>query len=143
VRAPPDGYTLLLMTVAAATGPANPTMFKLNFDFARDIKPVASVARVPYVMVVHPSVPAKTVAEFTGYAKANPGRLNFATSGIGGLPHLAAEWFKAMTGVNLFLVPYRGAQQYFTALLTGEAEGDFGPLFSRIEYIRAGKLRAL
>jgi tripartite-type tricarboxylate transporter receptor subunit TctC len=142
VRAPPDGYTLLLMTVQAALVAANPTAFKLNFDFVRDIRPVASIARVPYVMVVHPSVPAKTVAEFIAYAKANPGKLNMDSSGIGGLPHLAGEWFKTMAGVNLFHVPFRGTQ-LFPPLLAGEIQVDFGPLPSRIEYIRDGKLRAL
>jgi tripartite-type tricarboxylate transporter receptor subunit TctC len=142
VRASPDGYTLLLMTVAAALVPANPKMFKLNFDFVRDIRPVASIARVPHVMVVHPSVPAETVAEFIAYAKVNPGKLNFGSSGTGSLPHLAAEWFKTMAGVNLFHVPYRGAP-VFTALVAGEAQVLFGPLLSWIEYIRAGKLRAL
>jgi tripartite-type tricarboxylate transporter receptor subunit TctC len=145
VRAPPDGCTLLLMTVQAALVPANPTLFRLNFDFARDIRPVASIARVPYVMVVHPSVPAKSVTEFIAYAKANPGKLNFGSSGTGGLPHLAGEWFKTMAGVNLFHVPYRGAQgaQVFTALVAGETQVFFGPLLSWIGYIRAGKLRAL
>jgi tripartite-type tricarboxylate transporter receptor subunit TctC len=142
VRASPDGYTLLLITGQAALVAANPTVFKLNFDFIRDIRPVASIARVPYVMVVHPSVPAKTVAEFIAYAKANPGKLNFGSSGTGGLPHLATEWFKTMAGVNLFHVPYRGTQA-FTAVLAGEAQVFFGPLPSWIDYIRAGKLRAL
>jgi tripartite-type tricarboxylate transporter receptor subunit TctC len=120
----------------------NPTEFKLNFDFARDIRPVASIARVPYVMVVHPSVPAKTVAEFIAYAKANPGKLNVGGSGTGGLPHLAAEWFKTMAGVNLFHVPFRGTQ-VFPAILAGEVQVFFGPLLSWIEYIRAGQVRAL
>jgi tripartite-type tricarboxylate transporter receptor subunit TctC len=142
VRASPDGYTLLLMTVQAALVAANRTEFKLNFDFARDIRPVASIARVPYVMVVHPSVPAKTVAEFVAYAKANPGKLNFGSSGTGGLPHLAGEWFKTMAGVNLFHVPFRGTQ-VFPAILAGEVQVFFGPLLSWIEYIRAGQLRAL
>jgi tripartite-type tricarboxylate transporter receptor subunit TctC len=142
VRAPPDGYTLLLMTVQAALVAANPTVFKLNFDFVHDIRPVASIARVPYVMVVHPSVPAKTVAEFIAFAKAHPGKLNVGSSGTGGLPHLAAEWFKAMAGVNLFHVPFRGTQ-VFPAILAGEVQVFFGPLLSWIEYIRAGQLRAL
>jgi len=117
-------------------------VFKLNFDFVRDIRPVAGIARGPYVMVVHPSVPAKTVAEFIAYAKANPGKLNFGSSGTGGLPHLATEWFTTMAGVNLFHLPYRGTQA-FTAVLAGEAQVFFGPLLSWIEYIRTGKLRAL
>jgi tripartite-type tricarboxylate transporter receptor subunit TctC len=142
VRAPPDGYTLLLMTVQSALVPANPKLFRLNFDFVRDITPVASIARVPYVMVVHPSVPAKTVAELISYAKANPGKLNFGSSGTGGLPHLAGEWFKTMAGINLFHVPYRGAQN-LPALLAGEVQVYFGPLPASIENVRAGKLRAL
>jgi tripartite-type tricarboxylate transporter receptor subunit TctC len=139
VRAPPDGYTLLLITVQHAV---NTAMLKLNFDFIRDVTPVASIARVPYVMVGHPSVPAKTVAEFIAYAKANPGKLNMASSGTGALTHVAGELFKTMAGVNLFHVPYRGAQ-VFPALLAGEVQVYFGPLLSSIEYIRAGKLRAL
>jgi tripartite-type tricarboxylate transporter receptor subunit TctC len=142
VRAPPDGYTLLLMTVQTVLVPANPTLFKLNFDFVRDITPVASIARVPYVMVVHPSVPAKTVAELITYAQANPGKLNFGSSGTGGLPHLAGEWFKTMAGVNLFHVPYRGAQ-ILPALLAGEVHVYFGPLPASIENVKAGKLHAL
>jgi tripartite-type tricarboxylate transporter receptor subunit TctC len=139
VRAPPDGYTLLLISVQCAV---NPAMFKLNFDFLRDITPVASIARVPYVMYVHPSVPAKTVAEFIAYAKANPGLLNMASSGTGGLTHVAGELFKTMAGVNLFHVPYRGVQ-VLPALLAGEAQVYFGPLPASIENVRAGKLRAL
>jgi tripartite-type tricarboxylate transporter receptor subunit TctC len=139
VRAPPDGYTLLLITAA---NPINTTMFKLNFDFIRDIAPVASIGRVPLVMEVHPSVTAKTVAEFIAYAKANPGKINLASAGIASVPHMAGEMFKMMAGVDLFHVPYRGAQ-VFPALLAGEVQVYFGPLLSSIEYIRAGKLRAL
>jgi tripartite-type tricarboxylate transporter receptor subunit TctC len=139
VRAPPDGYTLLLISVQCAV---NPAMFKLNFDFLRDITPIASIARVPYIMYVHPSVPAKTVAEFIAYAKANPGRLNMASSGTGGLTHVAGELFKTMAGVNLFHVPYRGAQ-LLPALLAGEVQVYFGPLPASIENVKAGKLRAL
>jgi tripartite-type tricarboxylate transporter receptor subunit TctC len=142
VRASPDGYTLLLITVQAALVAANPTAFRLNFDFVRDIRPVASIARVPYVMVVHPSVPTNTVAEFIAYAKANPGRLNMGSSGTGALPHVAGELFKTMAGVNLFHVPYRGAQ-LLPAALAGEVQVYFGPLPSSIENVRAGKLRAL
>jgi tripartite-type tricarboxylate transporter receptor subunit TctC len=100
-------------------------MFKLNFDFIRDIAPVASISRVPFVMEVHPSVPAKTVPEFIAYAKANSGRINMASSGTGALPHVAGEMFKTMAGVNLFHVPYRGAQ-VFPALLAGEVQIYFG-----------------
>jgi tripartite-type tricarboxylate transporter receptor subunit TctC len=139
VRASPDGYTLLLITTANAL---NTTMFKLNFDFIRDIAPVASIVRVPFVMEVHPSVPAKTVAEFIAYAKANPGKINLASAGTGSGTHVAGEMFKTMAGVDLFHVPYRGAQ-VFPALLAGEVQVYFGPLLSSIAYIRAGSLRAL
>jgi tripartite-type tricarboxylate transporter receptor subunit TctC len=139
VRASPDGYTLLLISTANAI---NTTMFKLNFNLIRDIAPVASIVRVPYVMEVHPSVPATTVAEFIAYAKANPGKINLASAGIGASTHMAGEMFKMMAGVDLFHVPYRGAQ-VFPALLAGEAQVYFGPLLSSIGYIRAGNLRAL
>jgi tripartite-type tricarboxylate transporter receptor subunit TctC len=139
VRASPDGYTLLLITTANAL---NTTMFKLNFDFIRDIAPVASIVRMPFVMEVHPSVPAKTVAEFIAYAESNPGKINLASAGTGSGTHVAGEMFKTMAGVDLFHVPYRGAQ-VFPALLAGEVQVYFGPLLSSIEYIRAGKLRAL
>jgi tripartite-type tricarboxylate transporter receptor subunit TctC len=139
VRASPDGYTLLLITPANTI---NTKMLKLNFDFIHDIAPVASIVRAPFVMEVHPSVPTKTVAEFIAYAKANPGKINLASAGTGGLPHVAGEMFKVMAGVDLFHVPYRGAQ-VFPALLAGEVQIYFGPLVSSIEYISAGKLRAL
>src|SRR5262245_49649362 len=139
VRASPDGYTLLLITVVNAV---NTTMFKLNFDFNRDIAPVASIARVPFVMEVPPSVPARTVAEFIAYARSNPGKVNLASAGTGTLTHVAGELFKSMAGVDLFHVPYRGAQ-VFPALLAGEAQVYFGPLVSSIGYIRDAKLRAL
>jgi tripartite-type tricarboxylate transporter receptor subunit TctC len=138
-RASPDGYTLLLISTVNAI---NASMFKLNFDFIRDIVPVASIVRVPLVMEVHPSVPAKTVPEFIAYAKGNPGKINMASAGTGALTHVAGEMFKTMAGVDLFHVPYRGAQ-VFPALLTGDAHVYFGPLLSSIEYVRAGKLRAL
>jgi len=139
VRAPPDGYTLLLVTTANAV---NATLFKLSFDFIRDIAPVAGIVRVPLVMEVHPSVPARTVAELIAYAKAHPGKVNLASAGIGTTTHIAGEMFKAMAGVDLFHVPYRGAQ-VFSALLAGDAQVYFGPLLSSIGYVRAGKLRAL
>ena len=139
VRASPDGYTLLLATTANAI---NATLLNLNFDFVRDIAPIAAVVRVPLVMEVHPSVPAKTVAEFIAYAKAQPGKINMASAGTGGLTHLAGEMFKTMAGVDLFHVPYRGSQ-VLTALLAGEAQVYFGPLLSSLEYVRAGKFRAL
>jgi tripartite-type tricarboxylate transporter receptor subunit TctC len=139
VRAAPDGYTLLLITAASTI---NTTMLKHNFDFIRDIAPVASIARVPLVMEVHPSVPTNTVSEFIAYAKASPGKINLASAGTGSLPHVAGEMFQTMAGVNLFHVPHRGAQ-VFPALLAGEVQIYFGPLLSSIEYVRAGTLRAL
>jgi tripartite-type tricarboxylate transporter receptor subunit TctC len=139
VRAAPDGYTLLLVTSA---NPINNAILKLNFDFVRDIAPIATICRVPLVMEVHPSVPAQTIQEFIAYAKANPGKVNLASAGIGSLPHMAGEMFKVMAGVDLYHVPYRGAQ-VFPAMLAGEAQVYFGPLLSSIEHVRAGKLRAL
>ena len=139
VRAEPDGYTLLLATTANAI---NTAMFKLNFDFVRDIAPVASITRVPLVMEVHPSVPFNTVPELIGHAMAHPGKINLASAGTGSLTHMAGEMFKMMAGVDLFHVPYRGAQ-VFPALLAGEAQVYFGPLLSSIGYVRAGQLRAL
>jgi tripartite-type tricarboxylate transporter receptor subunit TctC len=140
VRAAPDGYTLLLITSANAI---NAAMFKLNFDFVRDIAPVAGIVHVPLVMEVHPSVPARTVAEFIAHAKANPGKINLASAGIGSTTHAAGEMFKMMAGLDLLHVPYRGAQ-VFPALLAGDVpQVYFGPLLSSIEYVRTGKLRAL
>ncbi|MEH2608132.1 Bug family tripartite tricarboxylate transporter substrate binding protein [Bradyrhizobium sp. AZCC 1693] len=139
VRASPDGYTLLLVSAGNAI---NATMFNLSFDVIRDIAPIAGIVRVPLVMEVHPSIAARSVAEFIAYAKANPGKVNMASAGIGSLPHVAGEMFKTMAGVDLFHVPYRGAQ-VFPALLSGEAQVYFGPLLSSIEYVRAGSFRAL
>jgi tripartite-type tricarboxylate transporter receptor subunit TctC len=139
VRAPPDGYTLLLVSAGNAI---NATMFKLSFDILRDLAPVAGIVRVPLVMEVHPSIAARSVAEFIAYAKANPGKVNMASAGVGSLPHVAGEMFKAMAGVDLFHVPYRGAQ-VFPALLAGEAQLYFGPLLSSIGYVRAGSFRAM
>ena len=138
MRAAPDGCTLFLMTSANAV---NATMLKLNFDLIRDLAPVASISRAPFVMEVHP-FPANTVAEFIAYAKANPGKINMASAGIGNTTHVCGELFKMMASVDLFHVPYRGAQVY-PALLAGEAQVYFGPLVSAIGYVRAGNLRAL
>jgi tripartite-type tricarboxylate transporter receptor subunit TctC len=140
VRAAPDGYTLLLITSSNAI---NAALFKLNFDFIRDIAPIAGIVRVPLVMEVHPSVPARTVAEFIAHAKASPGKINLASAGIGSIPHVAGEMFKTMAGLDLLHVPYRGAQ-VFPALLAGDVpQVYFGPLLSSIGYVRAGQLRAL
>jgi tripartite-type tricarboxylate transporter receptor subunit TctC len=120
VRAPADGYTLLLVAVSNAI---NATLYdKLNFNFIRDIAPVASIADAPLVMEVHPSFPAKTVPEFIAYAKANPGKLNFASAGIGTSVHVSGELFKMMTGVNMVHVPYRGAPAAVTDLIGGQIE---------------------
>ena len=139
VRAPPDGYTLLLVGLSSAI---NATLYKqLNFNFIRDIAPVASIGGGPYVMVVNPSVPAKTVLEFIVYAKANPGKINMASSGNGAVSHVFGELFKMMAGVNLVHVPYRGG--YVPDLLGGQTQVVFGTIASCIQLISAGKLRAL
>ena len=141
VRAPADGYTLLLVSPANAV---NATLYdKLNFNFMRDFAPVAGIMRVPNVMLVNPSVPAKTVPEFIAYAKANPGKVNMASGGIGGGDHMAGELFKMMTGVDMVHVPYRGAAPALTDLIGGQVQVMFASLPASIEYIRAGKLRAL
>jgi tripartite-type tricarboxylate transporter receptor subunit TctC len=141
VRAPADGYTLLLVGPAQAI---NATLYnKLNFHFIRDITPVAGIVVGPNVMVVNPSVPATTVAEFIAYAKANAGKLNMASGGIGSLGHVSGELFKMMAGINIGHVPYRGGGPALTDLLAGQVQVYFSPLPAAIEYIRAGKLRAL
>jgi len=141
VRAPADGYTLLL---ASPPNAINATLYdKLNFNFIRDIAPVASVIRVPFVMLVNPSFSAKTVPEFIAYAKANPGMINFASGGTGFATHLAGELFKVMTGVNMVHVPYRGQAPAMTDLLGGQVQVMFDPVVSSIAHIRAGKLRPL
>jgi tripartite-type tricarboxylate transporter receptor subunit TctC len=141
VRAPSDGYTLLLVGASAAI---NATLYeKLNFNFIRDIAPVASISRVPNVLVVHPSFPAKTVPEFIAYAKANPGKISMGSPGIGSPQHVAGELFKMMTGVNMIHVPYRGLAPALTDLLGGQVQVLFGTAPGSIEYIRAGTLRPL
>jgi len=141
VRAPADGYTLLLVGPPHAI---NATLYdKLNFNFIRDIAPVAGIMRVPNVMVVNPSVPAKTVPEFITYAKANPGKINMASSGIGSSAHVAGELFKMMTGIDLVHVPYRGNSPALTDLLGGQVQVYFVTTPASIEFIKAGTLRAL
>lgn len=139
VRAPADGYTLLLVTVESAI---NASLYdKLNFNFIRDITPVASISSAPFVMVVNPSFPAKIVPEFIAYAKANPGKINMASPGNGTAPHVFGEQFKMMTGIDLVHVPYRSS--YVPDLLGGQVQVTFSAIATVIEYVKGGKLRAL
>src|SRR6516165_4829480 len=141
VRAPPDGYTLLMVGPSNAI---NATLYdKLNFNFLRDIAPVAPIVRFPYIMMVNPAVPAKTLPEFIAYTKANPGKISMASPGIGTTPHVNGELFKVMTGINMVHVPYRSAAAVMTDLLSGQVQLYFGTTASSLEYVRAGKLRAL
>jgi len=141
VRAPPDGYTLLAI---GSNNMINATLYeKLNFDFIRDIVPIASVYRVPQVMEVNPAFAAKTVPEFIAYAKSNPGKISFASAGSGSVAHVTGELFKMVTGVNMVHVPYRGAAPAVTDLVGGQVDVMFDNLPSSIEHIRAGRLRAL
>jgi tripartite-type tricarboxylate transporter receptor subunit TctC len=141
VQAAPDGYTLLMVTTSNAT---NPGMYRhLNYDFLRDIAPVAGVIRVGQVMEVNPAVPAKTVPEFIAYAKASPGKINMASGGIGSTPHLAGELFKMMAGVDLVHVPYRGDAPALIDMIGGRVQVMFDLISASIGFIKSGKLRAL
>jgi tripartite-type tricarboxylate transporter receptor subunit TctC len=141
VRAPADGYTLLMVTGANAI---NASLYdKLNYNFVRDIAPVASVIRSPFVLEVYPAVPVKTVPELIAYAKANPGKINMASFGIGSASHLSGEMFKTITGIEMLHVPYRGSAPMVIDLLSGQVQLAFDNLPASIEQIRAGKLRPL
>jgi tripartite-type tricarboxylate transporter receptor subunit TctC len=141
ITAPPDGYMLLLISIANAV---NATLYKkLNYNFIRDIAPVASISREPLAMEVNPSFPAKTLPEFIAYAKANPGKINMASPGIGTTPHMAGELFMFMTGIKMVHVPYRSSAPALTDLLGGQVQMMFSPLPPSIGYVRAGKLLAL
>jgi tripartite-type tricarboxylate transporter receptor subunit TctC len=141
VRAPPDGYTLLLV---GSTNAINATFYpKLNFNFIRDIAPVSSITRQPQAMLANPSFPARTIPELIDYAKANPGKVNMSSPGVGTISHLAGELFKMMAGVNLVHVPFGGNSPALTALLGGQVELSFASLPSSIEFVRTGKLRGL
>ena len=140
-RAPADGHTLLLVVPANAISVT--LYYTLNFNFIRDTTPVAGISHGPLVMEVNPTVPARTVPEFIAYAEANPGKINFASAGNGGVIHLCGELFKMMTGVNMVHVPYRGLAPAFTDLIAGQVQVMFADTPASIEHIRAGKLRAL
>jgi tripartite-type tricarboxylate transporter receptor subunit TctC len=141
VRSPPDGYTVLLVAPANAI---NATLYgKLNYNFLHDIAPVAGIIRFGNVMEVNPSVPVKTVPEFIAYAKANPGKVNFASSGSGSTIHMSGELFKMMTGVDIVHVPYRGAAQALTDMLGGQVQVMFDNVPTSLEHIRGGRLRPL
>jgi tripartite-type tricarboxylate transporter receptor subunit TctC len=141
INSPPDGYTMLLV---GSPNAINATLYeKLNFVFLRDIAPVASFARTPLVMEVHPSVPVKTVPEFIAYAKANPGKVNYASAGNGTPQHVSGELFKMMTGINMVHVPYRGSAPALIDMLAGQVQVMIDPLPASIEHVRSGSLRAL
>jgi len=141
VNAPPDGYTLLLATIPNAV---NATLYeKLNFNFIRDIAPVASIIRVPMIVLISPSLPTRTVPEFIAYAKANPGKVNMASAGAGSAPHLAGELFSAMTGIKMVHVPYRGQATALPDLFSGQVQVLFATTPGMTEFVRTGRLRAL
>jgi tripartite-type tricarboxylate transporter receptor subunit TctC len=141
INSPPDGYTLLLTSTANAINASfDPS---LPYDFARDIKPVAGVARIPLVLVVNNDLPVHSIAEFIAYAKANPGKMSIASSGIGTSLHLSGELFKSMAGVQFTHVPYRGSAPGLTDVMSGQIQGMFDNVTSSFEFVRTGKLRAL
>jgi len=141
LKAGPDGYTLLMVD---ASPTINATLYeKLTFNFVRDAAPVATVARVPFILVVNPSVPAKTLTEFIAYAKANPGKINYGSAGRGSTLHVAAELFKMLAGVDLVHVPYKGGGPAITDAIGGQVQAVFIPAPAGIEYVRGGQLRAL
>jgi tripartite-type tricarboxylate transporter receptor subunit TctC len=141
VRSPPDGYTIFLVAPANAI---NATLYdKLNYNFLRDIAPVAGIIRFPNVMEVNPLVPAKTVPEFIAYAKANPGKINMASSGNGSTIHMSGELFKMMTGINMVHIPYRGGAPALTDMLGGQVQVMFDNVPTSLEHIRSGALRPL
>ena len=141
VNAPPDGYTLLLVGASSAI---NATLYeKLSFNFLRDITPVSGIISIPFIMVINPSFPAKTVSEFITYARANPGKVNMASGGTGTAGHMSGELFKMMAGVNMVHVPYRGEALALTDMLGGQVQAMFGTMPASIEHVRAGKLRPL
>ena len=140
-RARPYGYALL---ITGSPDAINATLYdNLSFKFVQDIAPVAGIGRAPNVMVVHPSLPAKTVPEFIAYAKANPGKISMASAGVGSSSHMSGELFKMMSGVSMVHVPYRGQAPALTDLLSGQVQVDFSTMPPAIEYVKAGKLRAL
>jgi len=141
LRSPPDGYTLLLATTANTI---NQSLYpRLNFDFAHDSTPIASIVQTIYVMVANPSLPVQTLPEFIGYAKANPGKINMASGGNGSPPHVAGELFKMMAGIDALHIPYRGDGPAIAGLIGGQVQFYFATLGGAIEQIRSGKLRAL
>ena len=140
LRAPPDGYTLLL--VSSSYG-ANPALYKLGFDPVTAFAPITLVSQQPFIMAINTGVPAKSVKEFVAYAKANPGKLNYLSSGAGGIQHLATELFKSMAGVDIVHIPYKGGSSGLNDLLAGHVHMEFGTVLSTMPIVRNGQLRAL